>query len=258
MSFFFWFRFVAPQGVLEDEDKEHDNTGDYSGPSREDVGLSQVFSHIKEAAFRGLRINWLREPEESWDASAGAGVLRFEQAHHLNVRIHWLGNVLFRWSSDRGVPALFPGLNTTYLRGDSKFAGGSRWFSTAVVVHICLGDGWVTRVVGIWVARAFFCAHVAVNLVQHVGVEVAALHEGLRLRGVFLSADSVNGGWQIAGLESENAANDEYDKRNRTETTTVKHDKAAFFNLDDDTSQNAKCDANYGSKPQESKTNVLG
>lgn len=119
-----------------------------------------------------------------------------------------------------------------------------------MVVHICLGDGCVTSGEGIRVARAFACAHVAVNLVQHVGVEVTALHEGLRLRGVFLSADSVNGGWQIAGLESENAANDEYNKRNRTETTTVKHDKAAFFNLNDDATQKANEEANDGSKPQ--------
>jgi len=86
--FFFCCSVVAPQGVLEEEDKEHDNTGDNSGPSREDVGLGQVISYIKEAAFSGLRINWLSEPEESWDASAGAGVLRFEHAHHFHVRSH--------------------------------------------------------------------------------------------------------------------------------------------------------------------------
>jgi len=214
---------------------------------------------LKQAALGRLRVDLLGEPEEGGDAGAGAAVLRLEQTHHLHVRIHRLGDVFVRLSTDSVVPALAPRGETVGRHGgDRELAGGARGLGAAVVVQDRLSNLAVARGERVGVARAFGGAHISVDLVQHVGVEVATLHKRLLLSSVFLNADSGNSSRQVRSLESENAANDEHNQRNSAETTAVNHDQAPLLNLDNDAAKNAYEEANNSAEPQEGKANVLG
>lgn len=59
---------ITPQSILEEEDKQHHNTRDNSNPSREDVGIRQICSYLKQATLCGLGTDWQSEPEEGGDA----------------------------------------------------------------------------------------------------------------------------------------------------------------------------------------------
>jgi len=179
--------FIAPQGILEEEDEQHDDGRDNGSPSGENVGAGQVSSNLKKAAFLGLGVDGLGEPEEGRNASAGAAVLGLEQAHHLHVGVHGLGNVLVGSSADSVVPALSPrGEAVGRDGGDGELSLGAGNGSTSVVIQVGLISATVALGVGVSIARALRGAHPAVDLVQHVGVEVRTLHERLGLSGVLL------------------------------------------------------------------------